>query len=154
MESSAQRFAVRVLRAASAQLPIDSTGLGVIFYATLDELLFLGLDVPPVADGSLPVFGESAIATTLAQVSRVGSGWHDGFHFVDVEREVLSHLAQFVSPPLPLLSATTPAAAGARHMTAVLASRVQGIHGCGVLTARSELSYFSDGRCVVHERLE
>ena len=30
---------------------------------------------------------------------------------------------------------------------------VLSILGCGILTARSELSYFSDGRCVVHERL-
>lgn len=153
MESSTQRFALGVLRAASAQLPGDFAGLGVIFYATLDELPFLGLDVPPVAEVSLPVLGEAAIAATLAQVSSVGSGWHDGFHFVDVKHEALSHLAQFVSPPLPLLPTTASAAAGARHMTAALASRVRGILGCGILTARSELSYFSDGRCVVHERL-
>lgn len=153
MDSSTQRFALGVLRAASAQLPADFAGLGVIFYATLDELSFLGLDVPPVAEIPLPVSGQAAIATALARVSSVRSGWHDGFHFVDVRREALSHLAQFVSPPLPQLPATAPAAAGARHMTAALASRVRGIHGCGILTSRSELAYFSNGRCVAHERL-
>lgn len=153
MESSTQRFALGVLRAASVQLPDDFAGLGVIFYVSLEDLPFLGLDVPSVAAVHLPVLGDAAIATALAQVSSVRSDWHDGFHFVDVKREALSHLAQFVSPPLPHVLLSAPVAAGARHMTAALASRVQGILGCGILNARSELSYFSGGRCVVHEHL-
>lgn len=153
MESSTQRFALEVLRAAGLERPEDFAGLGVIFYESLEKLPFLGLEVPLNPEVQLPVFGDASIARALAQVSSVRSGWHDGFHFVDAKCEALSHLAQFVSPPLPRLLVSSPVATGARHMTAALASQVKGILGCGILTAHGELSYFSDGICTVRERV-
>jgi hypothetical protein len=151
IELPAQRFAFAVLRAAGIQLPPDFAGIGVIFYRQLGSLPFIGLAVHPDNGIDLPVTGRAAIATTLAKISSLGSGWHDGFHFVDVEREALTHLSQFVSPPLPRSPALSPRVSGARHMTAALASRVQGVLGVGILTNGREISYFSSGICVAKE---
>lgn len=153
MELPAQRFALEVLRAAGAQLPADFTGLGVIFYSRLDALPFIGLEVDSDNGIGLPVTGLAAVAMTLANVSGLGSSWHDGFHLVDAKSEALTHLSQFVSPPLPSSPTMVPKVSGARHMTAALASRVQGVLGVGILTNRSEISYFYSGSCVVKECL-
>lgn len=150
---STQTFALELLRATGMGLPSDFTGLGVVFYDRLDELPFLGLTVDSEIDIQLPVLGWMKIAKTLARAASLRSGWHDGFHFVNVKQEALTHLAQFVSPPLPVAATEVPMAAGARHMTAALATRVHGVLGVGIVTNRNEISYFSDGICVVSEKI-
>jgi|GEM_PF-1414745 len=153
MSLPAQTFALDLLRAAALKLPPDFTGLGVVFYDQLDELPFLGLDVHSDIEIPLPVKGQMYIADTLAHASGLRSGWHDGFHFVNVKQETLTHLAQFVSPPLPVGTAEVPRATGARHMTGALASRVHGVLGVGIVTTRNEIIYFSGGNCVVSEKI-
>lgn len=145
MSLSIQEFAASLLRQVARQLPTDFTGLGVVFYEKLDALPFIGLEVSPSQQFLLPVNGLVGIASALALASSAKSGWHDGFHFVDVSTQQLTHLAQFISPPLPRTGEPAPKAAGARHMTAVLATRVKGIVGIGVLTQGHELAFFERG---------
>jgi hypothetical protein len=145
MSSSTQEFATTLLRCVALQLPTDFTGVGVVFYENLDALPFLGLEVFPAQQFRLPVNGLESIASTLACASSAKSGWHDGFHFVDVSGQQLTHLAQFISPPLPPTNESVPKASGARHMTAMLATKVEGIVGIGVLTHGHELAYFERG---------
>ncbi|WP_334180542.1 hypothetical protein [Pseudoxanthomonas sp.] len=145
MEDSTQAFAWSLLSAVSRKLPADFAGLGVVFYEQLDALPFLGLHVPSDADIPVPATGLAQAAEVLSRISSLSSGWHDGFHFVDVKHQALTHLSQFLSPPLPAAPLDGPAVGGARHMTAVLASRVPGIWGVGILTHRNEIVFFRHG---------
>ncbi|WP_080582614.1 hypothetical protein [Xanthomonas phaseoli] len=145
-------FSIEVLRLVGSGLTSDFAGLGVVFYTDLNRLPFLQLAADaPVPE--LPVIGSHEIATQLLEVSRVQSCWHDGFHFVDPEKECLTHLAQFVSPPLPKAGDAVPALTGARLMTASLASLVEGILHVGVISNRRELLLFSGGKCVLAEKI-
>lgn len=73
--------------------------------------------------------------------------WHDGFHLVNSEKMSLTHLSQYLSPSLPTnnegLGAPRPT--GARHMTALLASNLEGIDCVGLLTHGGEISIFERG---------
>ncbi|MGQ5313677.1 hypothetical protein ACULMH_08630 [Xanthomonas arboricola pv. corylina] len=145
-------FSVEVLRLVGSGLTPDFAGLGVVFYTKLNRLPFLQL----AADSLVPklsVIGSREIATQLLEVSRVQSCWHDGFHFVDMSEERLTHLAQFVSPPLPEAGDFIPALTGARLMTASLASLVEGIAHVGIISNRRELLLFSGGKCVLAEKI-
>jgi hypothetical protein len=142
MPSSAKEFAITLLQRIADQLPSDFSGLGIVFYENLEKLPFISLEVLSRDQIHLPVRGIEAIASTLASVSSSSSGWHDGFHFVDTSKQQLTHLAQFLSPPLPEPKTSAPKASGARHMTAMLAARINGIAGIGILTQSSELVFF------------
>ena len=146
VEDSTQAFAWSLLSAVSKKLPADFAGLGIVFYEQLDVLPFLGLHVPSDTGSPMPASGLVQAVEVLSRISSLSSGWHDGFHFVDVKNQTLTHLSQFISPPLPTEPIAGPAVGGARHMTAVLASRVPGIWGVGILTHRHEIAFFRHGQ--------
>lgn len=154
MSSPAQEFAAAMLRQTALQLPADFTGLGVVFYESLNALPFIALEVSAGQQIRLPVNGLKNIASTLALASSATSGWHDGFHFIDVSKQQLTHLAQFLSPPLPQIGEPTPKASGARHMTAMLSTRVEGIVGIGLLTNGHELAFFERGEQTLRETIQ
>lgn len=145
-------FPIEVLRLVASDLRPDFVGLGVVFYTDLNRLPFLQLaaDLPLP---TLPVVGGRDIARHLVEVSRLRSRWHDGFHFVDREKECLTHLAQFVSPPLPKAGGFVPPLTGARLMSAALATLVEGISHVGIISSRRELLLFSGGQCVLSENV-
>lgn len=154
MSSPVQEFAATLLRHIALQLPTDFTGLGVVFYENLDALPFIALEVSAGQKIRLPVNGLKDIASTLAWASSATSDWHDGFHFVDVSKQQLTHLAQFLSPPLPQNGEPAPKASGARHMTAMLSTRVEGIVGIGLLTHGHELAFFERGAQTLRETIQ
>jgi hypothetical protein len=138
-------FAEKLLLAVCEQQPPDFSGLGVVFYESLEELDFIPLETPTSALTLAPVIGLPAIAKTLACVSSRDSGCHDGFHLIDIKNERLTHLAQFLSPPLPPFGQTPLKAKGARHMAALLSTRVKGIAGVGILGQNREMTIYSNG---------
>jgi hypothetical protein len=144
MCQSTHDFAKALLTRISSRLPDDFSGLGVVFYEQLDLLPFLQLGSTPNGIVQLPAHGIDDIAIMLAEISSRRSGYHDGFHFVDVANRRLTHVAQYLSPPLPRgfqdFSAT-----GARHMTAILCSMIPGIAGVGLLTNSHELLFLESG---------
>jgi hypothetical protein len=89
----------------------------------------------------------------LARTARLSSPWHDGFHFVHTGSPSLTHLCQFIAPPLPNPAAPPPRASGARHMTALLASKVVGIAAIGLLTHERAASIYEAGRLTLSETL-
>lgn len=149
METGRMKTAASLFRSVSLILPPDFSGTGVIFYDHLEDLPFVSLGSHGPARPKLPITGMENIASVLAQVSSLRSSFHDGFHFIDLTGEKLTHLAQFVSPPLPkLLKGAAPNASGARHMTALLSSKVRGIAGVGVLASAGQVYYYQDGECL------
>lgn len=151
MPSSISGFATRLLSCVAHQRPSDFTGLGVVFYENLNALPFVGLHVPSDHQIQLPVTDLDEIATVLAAASSASSAWHDGFHFVDGRVQALTHLAQYLSPPIPMERNAVPLATGARHMTAMLASKVDGILGVGLLTQHGEVTFFEHGLQTLRE---
>lgn len=127
--------------------PRAFTGLGVVFYTSLADLPHLPLGQSLPAGLGLPVVGAENVAIALAAVSDRASAWHDGFHFVDVHSQALTHLCQFLSPGIPHEFTQSMGASpmGARHMTAQLVSRLQGIECVGLLTNQDELTLFERG---------
>ena len=151
---SPQAFSVlQLLRHAAPRLASDFPGLGIVFYDSLAALPHLQLEVSGNEYFELPVEGLEPICDVLARTARRSSLWHDGFHFVCAGSASLTHLCQFIAPPLPDPSAGTPRASGARHMTALLASSVTGIAAIGLLTHEREVSIYEAGQLTLSESL-
>lgn len=142
-----------LLQHAAPRLASDFAGLGVVFYETLAALPHLQLEVRGDQRFDLPVAGLEPISGLLARAARRSSPWHDGFHFVHVGSGALTHLSQFIAPPIPDPSEVRPRAGGARHMTALLASSVPGIVAIGLLTHDREASIYEAGSLTLSETL-
>ena len=145
--------ALHLLRHAAPKLPSDFAGLGIVFYDSLMALPHLQLEIVGDEHFDLPVQGLELICNVLARTARLSSPWHDGFHFVHAGSGSLTHLCQFIAPPLPNVSDVAPRARGARHMTALLASQVSGITSIGLLTHEYAASVYEAGRLTWSEIL-
>lgn len=151
---STQAFsALQLLRHAAPRLASDFPGLGIVFYDSLAALPHLQLNVSGSECFELPVEGLEPICDVLVRTARRSSVWHDGFHFVRTGSASLTHLCQFIAPPLPDPAAGPPRASGARHMTALLASSVAGIAAIGLLTHERAASIYEAGQLTLSESL-
>lgn len=153
LHSSKTFNALHLLRHAALELPSDFAGLGIVFYDSLKVLPHLQLEVVGNERFDLPVQGLELICDVLSRTARLSSPWHDGFHFVHAGSVLLTHLCQFIAPPLPNATDAMPRASGARHMTALLASQVDGIEAIGLLTQEHLASIYEAGRLVWSETL-
>lgn len=142
-------FVSAVKRAVGSQF----TGVGLIFYSPPLELPIVALRGEEPAPVKLPLKGR-AVVEALADMSTFASLWHDGFHLLEAETLTLTHLAQFVSPPIAAFRGKLPQRGGARHMTAALSSLVNGVDSAAVLTADGRASIYRGGQCVVCESLQ
>lgn len=120
------------------------TGTGVVFYNDLSALPHLQLSggclqIP------LPETFKGDLAQTLQRLAQHDSPWHDGFHFVEAADFRLTHIAQFVSPPIPLDLGRIVTGKGARLMTALLSSLVPGIACVGLVSHTGQASLFEHG---------
>lgn len=153
MHSSQAFSALHLLRHVAPKLSSDFAGLGIVFYESLKTLPYLQLEVLGDERFDLPVTGSELICDVLARTARLSSPWHDGFHFVHAASTSLTHLCQFIAPPLPSVSDAAPRASGARHMTALLASQVAGIVAIGLLTREHAATLYEGGRLTWSEIL-
>ena len=153
LHSSKSFSALHLLRHTAPKLPSDFAGLGIVLYDSLMALPHLQLEVEGDERFDLPVQGLDLISDVLTRTARLSSSWHDGFHFVHAGSASLTHLCQFIAPPLPRVSDAAPRASGARHMTALLASRVTGIVAIGLLTHERAASIYEAGRLTWNEIL-
>ncbi|MCA9182382.1 MAG: hypothetical protein KDA51_13040 [Planctomycetales bacterium] len=154
LEAHRAHTALRLLTLAASKLSDDFSGLGIVFYDSLAELPFLPLEVSGSENFDLPVCGLNAVCDVLVRTARRSSHWHDGFHFVHAGSVSLTHLCQFIAPPLPDDGDDLPRASGARHMTALLASQVRGIVTVGLLTQEQVVSIYESGKLTLHKPLE
>ena len=153
LPSPQAQVALRLLTLVAPKLEEDFCGLGIVFYASLTSLPFLPLEVTGSERFELPVFGINAVCDLLARTARRSSRWHDGFHFVQASSVRLTHLCQFIAPPLPVAGDVVPRASGARHMTALLASQVSGIVTVGLLTQERTVSIYESGALTLNGSL-
>ncbi|KGH12728.1 hypothetical protein P608_10280 [Comamonas thiooxydans] len=154
MQASQSFSALQLLRSAVPKLYSDFVGLGIVFYDSLEALPYLQLEVDGSECFELPVVGLGPISELLARTARLSSSWHDGFHFVHAGSGSLTYLCQFIAPPLPGAAEAAPRASGARHMTALLASKVAGIASVGLLTHEGAASIYEAGQLILSESFD
>lgn len=153
LEAYRANIALQLLTLAASKLSDDFSGLGIVFFDSLAELPFLPLQVSGSENFDLPVSGLNSVCDVLVRTARRSSHWHDGFHFVHVDSVSLTHLCQFVAPPPPADGDDLPRASGARHMTALLASKLRGIVTVGLLTQEQGMSIYESGKLTLHKPL-
>ena len=100
--------------------------------------------VPLTGAKHVPPCGEVLAAICRASTRTNG---HDGFHFLSPDW-TLTHTNQYISPPVPsdLHSVVERSDFGARHMSALLASRLPEVICAGVLNSRLKVVLFIGGR--------
>lgn len=136
--------AEQVLRAIARLRGRDFSGIGLVFYEDLTYLPHLQL-TDGYVDSDLRQLVEVDLAIALSSISVISSPLHDGFHFVDVRRWQLTHLSQFISPPIPSDATQRFHGNGARLMAALLTSLLSGIACVGLVTHGGEIHLFSHG---------
>lgn len=144
---------IELLRRIAEEAAADFSGVGFICYSDLSSLPHLTLCVPQESVSALPIIGVNAIGTFLAEASRTSSPFHDGFHLIAARSFALTHVCQFIAPAIPPDQSSTQLTAGARRMTAQLASRAQGIEAAALISKDGTGVVFEDGIKVFEERL-
>lgn len=129
----------------AAELSPTFTGTGVVFYDDLSGLPHLQLSGGPHLQIPPPEIFKGDLAQTLQCIAQQESPWHDGFHFVEAADFRLTHIAQFVSPPIPVDLVKVVTGNGARFMTALLSSLVPGIACVGLVSHEGQASLFQHG---------
>ncbi len=146
MASQDRDFPFRLLKQLKLLRPESFSGVGLVFYSHLEGLPSTPLGSRTTTAPVLPVFGIEAIARILASVSDHASPWHDGFHMIDMRSKSLTHLSQYLAPPLRGLSKLLGGRPhGARQMTALLSSTIPGIAYVGVLSSGEEIVVYENG---------
>lgn len=143
--SPALARAKHLLHAIAHSRTPDFTGVGLVFYdGGLSRLPHLQL----TSDGAVPdphQFADVDLTTAFTAISMSSSPLHDGFHFIDARSWSLTHLCQFISPPIPPAGERTFHGTGARLMAALLASLLPGIQCVGLVSRAGETYLFSGG---------
>ncbi len=136
--------AEQVLRAIASDRGKNFSGVGVVFYERLTLLPHLQL-TNNSENPDAGLFAGRELAEALSSVSSMASPLHDGFHFVDVASWKLTHLSQFISPPIPDAAAQHCHGTGARLMAALLASLLPGIACVGLVSQAGDVHLFTNG---------
>lgn len=136
--------AVLLLRSITIHRSSDFSGVGVVFYEDLARLPHLQLmsarERPDASEFANPNLG-----ALLASISTLSGPLHDGFHFVEARSWRLTHLSQFISPPIPHDAWLRFHGTGARLMAAILASVIPGITCVGLVSQGGEIHLFRGG---------
>lgn len=134
----------QLLAAIAAKRASDFTGIGVVFYVDLRSLPHLQLTNDLIAPEASR-FDCVDLASLLASISTQSCLLHDGFHFVNAQDWKLTHLSQFISPPIPRDASEKFQGTGARLMAAVLASVLPGIASVGLVSHTGDVHLFCGG---------
>ncbi|MEQ5127753.1 hypothetical protein ABN225_13235 [Providencia alcalifaciens] len=131
----------------TTQRPDNFMGLGIILYTTTEGLPVVPLGSRLDSERNLPISNTSNVVNALASLATRESTMHDGFHLIEAKSGDLTHIAQFVSPPLSVALANPSAnwPQGARQMTALLISTLPQVEVAAVISAEGSVQLFEDG---------
>lgn len=114
------------------------SGVGVIVTAEPERLPLTALrDERPELDDDL--------TASLVRLSRPGSPFHDGFHILSPQGQIL-RVAQYFSPPIMrnvVIDRRRPI--GARHVAALYGSALPGVRMTGIAGQAGSVSIFVEG---------
>ena len=124
MTEFTENDAYDLLRAIGSKEHTNFSGLGIIFYRELRELVFADLGQDRFCLPKVPIDGLNTVSALLSDLATANSPWHDGFHLFNVGGKCLTHISQFIIPPQAELKNIVENARpfGARSMTAFLVS--------------------------------
>ncbi|WP_067099231.1 diadenylate cyclase [Marinomonas atlantica] len=122
----------------------DFSGIGIVFHKNLVKLPHTQLIDTDKCLKTVPIESDE-IEATLSAVSKISSPYHDGFHFIDTNNWKISHLSQYISPPIPKDAELQFFASGARMMSAILASLISGIIFVGLVSSDGSIHLFHNG---------
>jgi hypothetical protein len=88
------------------------------------------------------------VVFALLSAADTSSKWHDGFHFVCSATGALTHMSQFIAPPVSVSSSFAAAEwpTGARQAAAVMASQVPGVDCVGLVGLMGAVSIYVKGQ--------
>ena len=95
-----EAWLLSVLREVHGRNHSDFAGLGLVFYTDLSALPMHPL-VHQDCGPPLPAKTLQDSIELFTGISRRTSICHDGFHLVQVETGFVTHVSQFLSPPIP-----------------------------------------------------
>ncbi len=137
----------QLLTRLATQRSTDFVGIGIIAYRTIESLPVVPLGPRLGSDSNLPISGTDHVLNALAMLATRGSIMHDGFHLIEAKSGDLTHIAQFVSPPLDV-ALSNPFAVwpqGARQMTAQLISTLPQVEVAAVISAEGYIHIYENG---------
>lgn len=118
------------------------TGTGIVFYKNLDQLNYTSLSNYELK------LQENNIDQFISEISLPQSGLHDGYHFLSLKNFNLTHVAQYISPPIEtnmseFIQKIQPC--GAREMSAMLTSLIPGIDSVGLISHNKIVKIYRKG---------
>lgn len=130
------------------QKPTDFVGLGIIIYNEIQGLPIIPLGSHLNARPKLPISGIVNISSTLASLATRANPMHDGFHLIEASTGNLTHIAQFVSPPLDstFSNQMTTSPQGARQMTALLTSALPHVVISAAISSNGTMHLYENGK--------
>lgn len=121
----------------------DFSGTGLVFYSSLSGLPHLQLTNGDSQENiDLP---HCEVGTIISAISTIHNPFHDGFHFINIHSWNVTHLSQFISPPIPHEAAQRFHGTGSRLMAAVLASILPGIMCAGIVSQEGHVRLYHEG---------
>lgn len=138
----------KLLSSIKGAVGAEFTGIGLIFYSPPLNLPARSLGDPALFVPRLPISGDAAIAGLLAGISRSDSPWHDGFHLIDAASFQLTHVCQFLSPPLDLIGEPEKGnlPVGARWYSALAISKLPQVILTALIGQQGTQVIFRQGR--------
>lgn len=115
-------------------------GVGLLVCSDPDRLPMCPLNSNPTTSDT------DDVVNAICNASMIGNPNHEGFHVLTPGME-LTHTNQYIAPPLPpdFLSMCPSPGVGARHMSALLASRLPEVICAATLNTRNNILIFVDG---------
>lgn len=147
MTHSVDRLIHNSLKEICKKCKEDFSGLAIVCYEDLSHLPYISLH----KEQFFTDFDLKNINETLLRISTYSSTYHDGFHFYDINSKKLTHISQFISPPLEsvaYMNIENIIPCGAREMTAYLTSSIQGIFCVGLISANKTIKVFKNNSIV------
>lgn len=142
-----EEWVTRLFRLLSGDVPSSFEGVGLVVYHP--PMVLPVTPLVPIArmpaNKAIDVEGSAGFLRSLAASPE---NLHDGFHLIDAQRLVITHICQYVAPPIPPMmpSQALPYPVGARYMTALLASLLPTVVLTATLNAREGAVLFVNGQ--------
>jgi hypothetical protein len=115
-------------------------GVGIVISADYSNIPMISLKSMPEDFEKLN--SANPLYVTLLELSKKSSPYHDGFHILNENYEIIK-LSQFLAPPISISERSINY--GSRYITALLTSRIPGVIATGVLGKSYSPKVFVNG---------
>ena len=119
----------------------DFSGIGIVVYSDMN-----GIPVFPLHSSYYDRNEGKELESILIEISKLGSPYHDGFHFISSDAK-LTHISQYFSPPImQRINVDKSKIVGGRYMAALFGSCLQNVLLTGIVTNSNGIIIFENGK--------